>query len=86
MPQMDGWELFAAIRGHGEVRDTPVAILSGHLQPGDSRVAESHACVALLTPCSNDQVVATVVQLAARGQHRHRQSPAGCMTQQPSLV
>jgi CheY-like chemotaxis protein len=82
MPVMDGWELLAAIRGHAEVQDTPVAVLSGHLQPGDPRSADAGACVALLKPCSNERLRATIEQLADRGPHRHDRSTRACLARQ----
>jgi len=78
MPRMDGWELIAAIRGHAELRDTPIAVITGHLPPGDSRVPESGACALLLKPCPNDELVSVISELAARGPHGHTFSAAGC--------
>ena len=36
MPRMDGLELTRAIRAHAKLKDTPIAMLSGHLHPGDT--------------------------------------------------
>src|SRR4051812_29711349 len=35
MPRMDGWGLIRAVRDNPDLRDTPIAILTGQLQPGD---------------------------------------------------
>ncbi|GGQ40321.1 response regulator [Couchioplanes azureus] len=80
MPRMDGWELIRAVRGHAELRDTPVAILTGQLQPGDSRVPESGACSLLLKPCPNDELRSVIQRLAENGPHGHTFSAAGCLS------
>ena len=41
MPHLDGLQLCQAIRQNPTVADTPVAILSGGLQPGDPRTDET---------------------------------------------
>ena len=79
MPRMDGWDLIREIRGHAELADIPIAILTGQLQPGDPRVAEAGACALLLKPCPNDELVSVIQQLASRGPHGHTFSPAGCI-------
>ncbi|GAA3340518.1 hypothetical protein GCM10020358_28430 [Amorphoplanes nipponensis] len=81
MPRMDGWALIEAVRGHEELRDIPIAVITGHLPPGDSRVPQAGACALLLKPCPNEELVATIRQLAARGPHGHTFSPAGCADQ-----
>ncbi|MEV6597189.1 response regulator [Actinoplanes sp. NPDC051346] len=80
MPRMDGWDLLKAVRNHSDLRDTPVAILTGQLQPGDARVSESGACCLLLKPCPNDELRATVRQLVENGPHGHTFSSAGCLS------
>lgn len=73
MPHMDGWELIDAIRSHADadVREVPIAILSGHLKPGDPRPVQAQVCAIMLKPCPNDQLVATMAELVAIGPHRH---------------
>ena len=71
MPRMDGWQLIEAVRAHPDVRDVPIAILSGHLRPGDSRAESSRVCAILLKPCPNDRLLATVEHLVEVGPHRH---------------
>ena len=71
MPRMDGWQLIEAVRAHPEVRDTPIAVLSGHLQPGDPRAGSAQACAILLKPCPNDRLLATMTELLTIGPHQH---------------
>lgn len=71
MPRMDGWELIAAVRGHAELADTPIAILSGHLRPGDPDATAAQVCAILLKPCPNDRLLATMNQLLDVGPHQH---------------
>lgn len=78
MPRMTGLELCSAIRADPELADTPVAVLSGSLRPGDPRAAESHVCGVLLKPFSNAGLVAAVRQLAEHGPHGHAQVPSRC--------
>jgi CheY-like chemotaxis protein len=78
MPRLDGWGLIAEIRGLAEIRDTPVAIITGQLQPGDGRVAESGACAVLHKPCRNDELVDVVRGLAERGPHGHGGAAGAC--------
>ena len=85
MPRMDGWELIRSVRGHDELHDTPIAILSGQLQPGDARAAEAGACTVLLKPCPKDELLTAVEQLAVRGPHRHSRT-AEERTQRPHSV
>ncbi|MEV8510315.1 response regulator [Actinoplanes sp. NPDC051475] len=44
MPHLDGLQLCQAIRQDPALRDIPVAILSGGIQPGDSRFAQGQVC------------------------------------------
>jgi CheY-like chemotaxis protein len=76
MPRMDGWELIRAVRAHPVVGLLPVAILSGQLAPGDPRAAEAAVCMVLLKPCPNDQLLAAVQDLVAKGPHQHK---SGCL-------
>ncbi|MFI7603266.1 response regulator [Actinoplanes sp. NPDC049681] len=79
MPRMDGWELIRAVRGDAALVDTPIAILTGQLQPGDGRVGESGACALLLKPCPNDELISVVRALADGGPHGHTFTAAGCV-------
>jgi CheY-like chemotaxis protein len=78
MPRLTGLELCQAIRGHHELRDTPVAILSGSLRPGDDRAAEVRLCGVLLKPIANQDLVTAVERLAARGRHEHETALNTC--------
>ncbi|MEV4636430.1 response regulator [Actinoplanes sp. NPDC049548] len=82
MPRMDGWELIRAVRGDAELADTPIAILTGQLQPGDPGVAESGACALLLKPTPNSELVSVVQRLADAGRHGHDFTAAGCVASQ----
>ncbi|OJF12223.1 response regulator [Couchioplanes caeruleus] len=86
MPRMDGWELIRAVRGNADLRDTPVAILTGQLQPGDARVTESGACSLLLKPCPNDELRSTIRRLVENGPHGHTFSAAGCLSHATSSL
>ena len=83
MPHLDGLGLCRAIRADPVLRDTPVAILSGGLQPGDPRTHHAHVCGVLLKPFTNEELVAAVTRLADAGAHAHpshcpsRPTPAG---------
>ena len=78
MPRMDGWELVEAVRAHPDVHKTPIAILSGHLRPGDPRAGSAQVCAILLKPCPNDQLLATVNDLVALGPHLHDDAGSVC--------
>ncbi|WP_067501068.1 response regulator [Actinoplanes sp. TFC3] len=80
MPRMDGWELIRLIRAHKELSETPIAILTGQLQPGDVRVPESGACSLVLKPTLNDVLVSVMTELAGHGPHGHTFSSTGCIT------
>ena len=71
MPGMNGLELCHAIRQADDLRDTPVAILSGGIRPGDPRVRESQLCGTLLKPFSAADIVAAVQRLLDTGPHLH---------------
>ncbi|MEV6347314.1 response regulator [Actinoplanes sp. NPDC051851] len=86
MPRMDGWELIRAVRAHDGVRDTPVAILTGQLTPGDPRVAEAHACAILMKPCPNDQLLLMIEKLATVGPHGHSGAESRCPVRNPVTV
>ncbi|MFI5494834.1 response regulator [Actinoplanes sp. NPDC051859] len=79
MPRVDGWGLLKSVRENPDLRDTPVAILTGQLQPGDTRVSDSGACCLLLKPCPNDQLKAEIKRLTDAGPHGHTFSAAGCL-------
>jgi CheY-like chemotaxis protein len=80
MPVMDGWELIEAIRGHpdDDVRHVPVAVLSGHLRPGDPRAGTAQVCAIMLKPCPNDRLLATMDELIAIGLHDHDAVDSRC--------
>jgi CheY-like chemotaxis protein len=78
MPNLTGLELCQAIRSHHELRDTPVAILSGSLMPGDSRAAEAGLCGVMLKPFNNKELIAAVQHLATHGRHDHTIEPSPC--------
>jgi CheY-like chemotaxis protein len=78
MPQLDGLQLCQALRSDPALCDIPVAILSGALQPGDPRTAESKACGVWLKPFNNNDLVAAVQHLAGLGHHAHHGAPACC--------
>lgn len=88
MPHMDGWELIDAIRAHpdDDVRRVPIAILSGHLRPGDPRAADSQVCAIMLKPCPNDQLLATMDELVAIGLHDHDAADSRCPADMPVTV
>lgn len=81
MPRMDGLELTRAIRGHPQLSDTPIAMLSGHLHPGDTEPFAAGVCAVLLKPCPNDKLRAVVQDLAERGGHGH--AGADCPAHSP---
>ncbi|MBG0561071.1 response regulator [Actinoplanes aureus] len=78
MPRMDGWGLIAAVREHPDVRDTPIAILSGHLRPGDPDATSAQVCAILLKPCPNDRLLATMTELLEVGPHQHDGTGSRC--------
>ncbi|MEV4281502.1 response regulator [Actinoplanes xinjiangensis] len=78
MPRLDGWELIHAVHRNERLAETPIAVFSGHLQPGDTRIVEYGACVLLSKPCPNERLVAAVEQLADLGRHRHHGAGAAC--------
>ena len=88
MPVMDGWELIEAIRGHpdDDIRRLPVAILSGHLRPGDPRAGSAQVCAILLKPCPNDQLLATMGELVTIGPHDHDAADNRCPADIPISV
>ncbi|GAA0579429.1 hypothetical protein GCM10010172_75440 [Paractinoplanes ferrugineus] len=77
MPRMDGLELTRAVRRHPDLRDLPIVMLSGHLNPGDRQPIEAGCCAVLLKPCPNDRLRDTVRMLADLGPHSHDGVP-GC--------
>ncbi|MEV4281533.1 response regulator [Actinoplanes xinjiangensis] len=78
MPRLDGLQLCKAIRADPALCDTPVAILSGGITPGDPRTADSTACGVWLKPFDSDDLVAAVRHLADLGHHTHPGTPAPC--------
>ncbi|MEV8509754.1 response regulator [Actinoplanes sp. NPDC051475] len=77
MPHLDGMELCAAIRKDPAPADTPVAILSGGLQPGDPRTAGVQLCDVLLKPFVNGDLISAVRRVADTGRHHHH-APLFC--------
>jgi CheY-like chemotaxis protein len=78
MPRLTGLELCQAIRGHHELSDIPVAILSGSLLPGDRRAVDACLCGVMLKPFSNHDLVAAVRRLVEIGGHDHGAVPSLC--------
>jgi CheY-like chemotaxis protein len=78
MPRMDGLQLSQAIRAHPQLRDTPIAMLTGSLLPADPRAANPTVCTVLLKPCDNDELRAVIQQLADLGPHQHTGAPPSC--------
>ncbi|MFI1994914.1 response regulator [Actinoplanes sp. NPDC020271] len=78
MPGLTGLQLCQAIRADPTLSDIPVAILSGGLQPGDPRAADSQACGIWLKPFHNNDLVTAVRHLADLGHHLHNITPAHC--------
>lgn len=78
MPRLTGLELCQAIRGHHEIADMPVAILSGRLMPGDTEVAAAGLCATMLKPFTNSELVSTVRMLADAGRHPHGPNDPSC--------
>ncbi len=83
MPRMDGLELTRAIRQHPDLADTPIAMLSGHLHPGDGGPVAAGVCAVLLKPCPNDRLREVVQDLIDRGPHAHSGADAGCPAHWP---
>jgi CheY-like chemotaxis protein len=83
MPRMDGLELTRAIRRHPDLADTPVVMLSGHLQAGDTAPIAAGVCAILLKPCPNDLLRATVQDLVDHGPHAHTGESADCPAKRP---
>ncbi|SDT43212.1 response regulator [Actinoplanes derwentensis] len=88
MPHMDGWELIDAIRAHpdDDVRRVPIAILSGHLRPGDPRAGQAQVCAIMLKPCPNEQLLATMEELVSVGPHGHDAADNLCPADLPVTV
>ncbi len=84
MPRMDGLELTRAIRAHTVLGGMPIAMLSGHLHPGDNQPVLAGVCAVLLKPCPNDRLRAVVQDLADRGAHDH--AGAACPVHHPVVV
>ncbi len=78
MPGLTGLELCRAIRGHHELRDIPVAILSGSLMPGDSRAVDAGLCGVMLKPFNNKDLLVAVQHLVTHGRHNHTAEPSPC--------
>lgn len=72
MPHLNGLQLCQAIRDDPALADTPVAILSGGLQPGDPRTDGAHVCGVLLKPFTGHDLITAIQRLADTGHHQHR--------------
>jgi CheY-like chemotaxis protein len=83
MPRMDGLELTRTIRTDGDLADTPIVMLSGHLHPGDGGPIAAGVCAVLLKPCPNDRLIAVVGDLIGRGPHGHDSESTGCPAHWP---
>jgi CheY-like chemotaxis protein len=81
MPRMDGLQLTRAIRANPQLADTPIAMLSGHLHPGDTTPFAAGVCAVLLKPCPNDKLRAVVQDLVELGGHGH--TGADCPANSP---
>jgi CheY-like chemotaxis protein len=81
MPRMDGYDLTRAIREHPELSDIPIAMLSGHLHPGDTKPFDAGVCAVLLKPCPNEKLRAVIQELVELGGHGH--TGADCPANSP---
>jgi CheY-like chemotaxis protein len=86
MPRMDGLELTRALRGHAELANTPIVMLSGQLHPGAVEPGAAGVCALLLKPCPNDRLVAAVGELAGRGPHEHGTASDQCPARWPATA
>ncbi|MEV6596708.1 response regulator [Actinoplanes sp. NPDC051346] len=81
MPHLDGAQLCRALREHPQLRDVPMAILSGTLYRDDPRVRDIGSCAVLLEPMPNGNVLAAAERLLSLGRHDHSNisacAPAG---------
>jgi CheY-like chemotaxis protein len=82
MPRMDGLDLTRAIRSHPDLAGMPIAMLSGHLRPGDTGPVAAGVCAVMLKPCPNDRLRAVIQDLADRGVHDH-DGAAACPVHHP---
>jgi CheY-like chemotaxis protein len=78
MPRMDGLQLSSAIRAHPDLRDMPIAVLTGSLIPADPRAAAAAVCAVLLKPCDTDALLRVMQQLADLGPHEHTGTSSSC--------
>lgn len=78
MPGMTGLQLARMIRGHPDLADTPIAILSGSLHLGDPRAVEAHLCTAMLKPFNSAVLVDAMRHLAEVGHHDHCGNASAC--------
>ncbi len=60
MPEMNGLELCAAIRGNPATEHLPVICISGILMPGDDRVTRAGATVLLHKPFTANDLLSCV--------------------------
>lgn len=82
MPRMDGLDLTRTIRAHPDLAGMPIAMLSGHLRPGDTAPVTAGVCAVLLKPCPNDTLRSVIQDLAGRGAHDH-DGAAACPVHHP---
>lgn len=79
MPEMDGYQLCAALRSHGETRDLPVLLLTALSSPKDIlRALECGADSFIIKPYSNGYLLTRMEALLASLQRRARDGEDGC--------
>lgn len=61
LPQMDGWELAASIRGTEDIRDVPIIAVTAHAMAGDEERAMEAGCNDYITkPIDEDELLKKV--------------------------
>ncbi|MFD1364465.1 response regulator [Actinoplanes sichuanensis] len=80
MPGLTGERLCLAMRAHPRLRTVPMAVLSGTLYPQDSRCQRAGACMVMLEPVANKDLVTAIKHLVATGPHGHRPDHECCAT------
>ncbi|MFI5496076.1 PleD family two-component system response regulator [Actinoplanes sp. NPDC051859] len=71
MPNLDGAQLCLALREHPQLRDVPLALLSGTLYRDDPRVRDVGSCAVMIEPLPNRNVLAAAERLLSLGRHPH---------------
>jgi CheY-like chemotaxis protein len=77
MPVMTGVELCQVLRAHDDTKNLPVVLVSGSLQPGDTRPFEAHATAFLSKPFVRRDFVECLEKVLRSG-HGQGQEPASC--------